>query len=138
MDIPPSRQVNDLNIKSNFRKQRGLTLISFGIVLAAGLFVAYTGMKIIPSYLEYHALLNALQLVQEDPAAAEMAPSQIKNKILNSLWVSYASDNIKSEHIHISRSEGIKIRVAYDVRKTWIGNIDLILHFDKTVTLVKR
>ena len=138
MDIPPSRQVNDLNIKSNFRKQRGLTLISFGIVLAAGLFVAYTGMKIIPSYLEYHALLNALQLVQEDPAAAEMAPSQIKNKILNSLWVSYASDNIKREHIKISRSEGIKIRVAYDVRKTWIGNIDLILHFDKTVTLVKR
>ena len=124
-----------LNIKSNFRKQRGLTLISFGIVLAAGLFFAYTGMKIIPVYLEYNALLNALQLVQEDPGAADMAPSQIKNKIINSLWVSYASDNIRREHIHLSRSQGIKIQVVYDVRKTWIGNIDLILHFDKTVTL---
>ena len=124
-----------MNIKSNFRKQRGLTLISFGIVLAAGLFFAYTGMKIIPVYLEYNALLNALQLVQEDPGAADMAPSQIKNKIINSLWVSYASDNIRREHIHLSRSQGIKIQVVYDVRKTWIGNIDLILHFDKTVTL---
>ncbi len=124
-----------MNIKSNFRKQRGLTLISFGIVLAVGLFFAYTGMKIIPVYLEYNALLNALQLVQEDPGAADMAPSQIKNKIINSLWVSYASDNIRREHIHLSRSQGIKIQVVYDVRKTWIGNIDLILHFDKTVTL---
>jgi hypothetical protein len=124
-----------LNIKSNFRKQRGLTLISFGIVLAVGLFAAYTAMKLIPVYLEYHALLNALKLVQDDPGAADMPPSQIRNKIINSLWVSYASDNIKYEHIKISRSEGVRIHVKYDVRKTWIGNVDLIAHFEKTVTL---
>jgi Domain of unknown function (DUF4845) len=124
-----------LNIKSNFRKQRGLTLISFGIVLAVGLFVAYTGMKLIPVYLEYHALLNALKLVQADPASADMPPAKIRNRIINSLWVSYASDNIKHEHIKISRSDGVKIRVAYEVRKTWIGNVDLLAHFDKTVTL---
>ncbi len=29
----------------------------------------------------------------------------------------------------------VQVRVAYEVRKTWIGNIDLMLHFDKTVTL---
>jgi hypothetical protein len=127
--------VSAVNIKSSFRKQRGLTLISFGIVLAAGLFVAYTGMKIIPVYLEYHALLDALELVQQEPGAVDMPPSRIKNKIINSLWVSYASDNIRRENINISRSDGVKIRVVYDVRKTWIGNIDLILHFDKTVTL---
>jgi hypothetical protein len=124
-----------LNIKSNFRKQRGLTLISFGIVLAVGLFVAYTGMKLIPVYLEYNALLNALKLVQQDPGAADMAPAQLRNKIINSLWVSYASDNIGYQHIKISRSDGVKIRVKYDVRKTWIGNVDLLAHFDKTVTL---
>jgi Domain of unknown function (DUF4845) len=124
-----------LNIKPNFRKQRGLTLISFGIVLAAGLFVAYTAMKLIPVYLEYHALLNALELVQDDPGSADMAPAQIRNRIINSLWVSYASDNIKHDHVKISRSDGVKIRVKYEVRKTWIGNVDLVAHFDKTVTL---
>ena len=124
-----------MNIKSNFRKQRGLTLISFGIVLAVGLFAAYTGMKLIPVYLEYHALLNALKLVQSDPASADMPPAQIRNRIINSLWVSYASDNIKHEHIKISRSDGVKIHVKYEVRKTWIGNVDLLAHFDKTVTL---
>jgi Domain of unknown function (DUF4845) len=119
----------------NFRKQSGLTLIGFIIVLSLGIFVAYTGMKIIPIYLEYNALLNALKTVQNDPGAAEMDPSRIRNKIINSLWVSYASNNIKRENIRISRSDGVKIRVVYEVRKTWVGNLDLIAHFDKSVTL---
>ena len=119
----------------NFRKQNGLTLIGFIIVLSLGIFVAYTGMKIIPIYLEYNALLNALKTVQNDPGAAEMDPSRIRNKIINSLWVSYASNNIKRENIRISRSDGVKIRVVYEVRKSWVGNLDLIAHFDKSVTL---
>ncbi len=135
--MPPTRKVNTLTIKSNFRKQRGLTLISFGIVMAAGIFVAYTAMKIIPSYLEYNALINALATLQEDPGASDMSAVQMRRKIIASLWVSYASDNIKDEHIKISRNDGIKINVKYEVRKTWIGNIDLILHFDKTVALRK-
>ena len=117
------------------RKQKGLTLIGFGIVLILVLFFAYTGMRVIPMYLEYNALLGALKTVQNDPAAAEMPPDQIRNKIINSLWVSYASNNIKREHIRISRSEGVRVRVAYQVRKPWIGNMDLLAHFDKEVVL---
>lgn len=119
----------------NIRIQRGLTLIGFLLVLILGLVIAYTGMKIIPAYLEYNALVNALHTVQNMPEAASMSPSRIRDRIQRSLWVSYASNNIKNEHIRISRSDGVKIQVAYEVRKTWIGNIDLLLHFNKTVTL---
>ena len=119
----------------NIRRQGGLTLVGFGIVLTLGIFFAYTGMKVIPIYLEYHALLGALKTVENTPGAAELDPSRIRNIILNSLWVSYASDNIANKNIRISRSNGVQIRVVYEVRKTWIGNLDLIAHFDKTVTL---
>lgn len=117
------------------RKQRGLTLIGFVFVLALGIFFAYTGMKIIPIYLEYNALISALKTVENTPGAAEMDPTRIRNTIMNSLWVSYASDSIKRENIRISRNDGVRIRVVYEVRKTWIGNLDLIAHFDKTVAL---
>jgi len=119
----------------NIRKHSGLTLLGFLIVLSLSLFFAYTGMKTIPSYLEYNALLNALKTLQNDPEAADLAPSKIRDRIQRSLWVSYASNNIRDEHIRISRDDGVQIRVAYEVRKTWIGNIDLMLHFDKTVKL---
>lgn len=119
----------------NIHAQRGLTLIGFLLVLTIGLVIAYTGMKIIPAYLEYNALVNALKTVQSEPGAAAMEPWRIRDRIQRSLWVSYASNNIKNENIRISRSDGVKIQVAYEVRKTWIGNIDLMLHFNKTVTL---
>jgi len=119
----------------NIRKQCGLTLMGFLIALVLSLFFAYTGMKVIPSYLEYNALLNALKMLQNEPGASELEPSRIRNRIQRSLWVSYASNNIRDEHIRISRSDGVQIQVAYEVRKTWIGNIDLMLHFNKTVKL---
>ncbi len=117
------------------RKQRGLTLIGFIIVLAFGLLIAYTGMRVIPMYLEYYALINALNTLQTTPGAKDMEPSRMRTNIINSLWVSYSSNNIKREHIRISRSDGVKVRVAYEVRKPWVGNLDLIGKFDKTVVL---
>jgi hypothetical protein len=120
------------------RKDSGLTLLGFLIVLAVVLFFVYAGMRIVPMYLEYHALGNALELLQNDPGSKSLTPGKIKQKIQMSLWASYASDNIKDENIRISKtSEGIRVRVAYEVRKPFLGNIDIIGKFDKSVTLRK-
>jgi hypothetical protein len=117
------------------RKQRGLTLIGFIIVLAFGLLIAYTGMRVIPMYLEYHALVNALNTLANTPGAKDMEPSRMRTNIINSLWVSYASNNIRREHIRITRSDGVKVRVVYEVRKPWVGNLDIVGKFEKTTTL---
>ena len=45
-------------MEMNIRKNRGLTLIGFVIVLAVVLFFAYAGMRVIPMYLEYQALIS--------------------------------------------------------------------------------
>ena len=117
------------------RKQNGLTLVGFAIVLVLALFFAYVGMRIVPIYLEYHALVNAMEQLEQNPLAAKMSAAKIKNTIVNSLWVSYSTENIKREHIRITRSKGIQVRVAYEVRRPLLGNIDLMLSFDRTVTL---
>jgi hypothetical protein len=118
------------------RKENGITLIGFLIALAVALFFAYAGMRVVPMYLEYHALGNALTKLQNDPGARNMSPAKIKRSIRNSLWASYADNNIKAEHIKVSkRSGGISVRVAYEVRKPFLGNIDIIGSFDKSVTL---
>ena len=122
----------------NIRKNSGLTLIGFLIVIVVGLFFAYSAMRVIPMYLEYHALNNALEVLQRDPLSAKMSPSQIKRKIKMSLWASYADNNIKKEHMRISKkSEGINVRVKYEVRKPFLGNIDIIGKFDRSVILRK-
>jgi hypothetical protein len=122
----------------NIRKNSGLTLIGFLMVLSVGLFFAYAAMRVIPMYLEYHALTNAMEVLQKDPQAAKMSPSQIKTKIKMSLWASYADNNIKKEHMRISKkSEGINVIVKYEVRKPFLGNIDIIAKFERSVILRK-
>ena len=122
----------------NIRRNDGLTLIGFLIVIAVGLFFAYSAMRVIPMYLEYHALTNAMDQLVKNPTATKMSPAQIKSKIKMSLWASYASNNIKKEHMRISKkSEGVNVRVKYEVRKPFLGNIDIIGKFDRSVVLRK-
>jgi len=122
----------------NIRRNSGLTLIGFLIVLSVTLFFAYAAMRLVPMYLEYNALGNALELLQKDPGSSDLTPAKIKQKIQMSLWASYASDNIKDEHVKISRTnEGVRVRVAYEVRKPFLGNIDIIGKFDTAVILRK-
>ncbi len=86
--------------------------------------------------LEYHALGNALSKLENDPGARNMSPQKIKQSIQNSLWASYASNNIKPEHIRVSKkSGGVSVQVAYEIRKPFLGNIDIIGSFDKSVVL---
>jgi hypothetical protein len=122
----------------NILRDNGLTLLGFLIVLVVVLFFAYAGMRVVPMYLEYHALGNAMELLQKDPGSAALTPQKIKQRIQMSLWASYASDNIKNEHVKISKkSDGVNVRVVYEVRKPFLGNIDIIGHFDRTVVLRK-
>ncbi len=122
----------------NIRRESGLTLIGFLIVLVMILFFVYAGMRVVPMYLEYHALGNALQTLRDDPKSKSMPPQKIKQRIQTSLWASYANDNIKKEHMHISKkSDGINIRVTYEVRKPFLGNISLVGSFEKSVVLSK-
>lgn len=119
------------------RKQNGLTLLGFLLVLAVALFFIYIGMRIGPLYLEYHALLNAMEQLENQPGAASMSPLSIKKKVENSLWVSYSTDNIKREHMRITRNDGVKLRVAYEVRRPMLGNVDVVVSFDHSVPLSK-
>jgi hypothetical protein len=126
------KQVIDMEI----RKQNGLTLIGFFIVLTVVLFFAYTAMRLVPMYLEYYSLINAMDTLKSEPAAKSMAPRQIKENLRNKLWVSYSANNIKDQHIRISKkTDGINVRVKYEVRKPFMANIDIVGSFDRSVVL---
>jgi len=115
-------------------KQRGMSLVGFIIVLGLSIFVAYLGMRIIPIYMEYYAVVSAMNGVAAEEGSAHLTPYQIRTRVMNRLYVSY-SQNVKDHHIKISRSTGVQLRIVYEVRKPVIGNLDVVAHFDKSVRL---
>jgi hypothetical protein len=117
-------------------KQGGLTLIGFLIVLAMVIFVAFIGMKIVPIYMEYYSVVSAMNGVASERGSANLSPYDVRVKVLNRLYVSYSAENVKEQHIKLTRaSNGVNLRIAYEVRKPVIGNLDVVAKFDRTVQL---
>ena len=117
------------------RKQQGLSIVGFLMVLSLVIFATYIGMRIGPIYLEYYSVVSAMNGVANERGSANYTPFDIKRKVLDRLYVSYSSDNVKEEHIKVVRRNGIQLRVTYEVRKPLIGNLDAVASFDRMVRM---
>lgn len=112
------------------RKQSGITLIGFIIVLAVvGVFL-YMGMKLVPMYSEYYAVKRSLSGLSEEPGIATQDPAKIRDLFFRRMYVNY-SENVKQENFKIARTDkGLQITVKYEVRKDLIANLDVVGKFE--------
>ena len=117
------------------RRQKGMSIIGFLILLSLGVFILYLGIIIGPVYLEYYSVVSSMNGVASERGASQQTPLQIRIKMLNRLYVSYSADNVKEEHLKIFRRSGVHLRVVYEVRKPIMGNLDIVASFDRTVRL---
>ena len=115
-------------------KQKGMTLIGFIFVLAFVIFISFIGMKIGPIYMEYYSVVSAMNGLAAERGSARLSPYQIKLRFLTRLNVSY-TENVRESHIKLTRGNGVHMRVAYEVRKPIVGNLDVVAKFDKSVQL---
>ncbi len=128
--------MNALNFRSfalKRKKPEGVTLIGFVLILAMVVFASYIGMKIIPIYMDYYSVVSAMKGGQAQPGIAKKSANDIKAALFNRLYINYV-DGISERNIKLTRRGGLKLRVTYEVRKTIMGNLDVVAHFDKSVT----
>ena len=115
------------------RGQQGLTLIGFAMVLIVAGCVAYLAMRVVPMYLEYMQVVKALEGVAQEPGIETMDPDRIHNLLGRRFNIGYV-ETINSKDVKILRdANGMRLSVNYEVRKPVVSNVDLIMHFEKTV-----
>ena len=120
------------------RKQGGMTLIGFIIVLALVGFFAYIAMKLVPMYSEYYSVKQALKGLQAEPGIANRDPGKIQDLFFRRLYISYA-ENVKPEHVKIERVDGgWTMSVDYEVRKPLMANLDVVGKFSTSEQLTNR
>lgn len=122
------------------RTQRGMTLLSFVIVLAVVGFAAYLVMKLFPMYQEYYSVRQAMKGLQQESGIANQDPGKIKDLFFRRLYINY-SENVKPEDVDLKRSEkggGWVMDVKYEVRKPLVGNLDVVGKFHATENLTNR
>ncbi|QBG91464.1 DUF4845 domain-containing protein [Xanthomonas oryzae] len=120
------------------RKQSGMTLMSFVVVLAVVGFGLYIGMKLFPMYQEYYSVRAAMKGLANEPGSANMDPSKLQDLFFRRLYINY-SENVKKEDVKFERIEGgWRMKVNYEVRRELVGNLDVVGKFDTAQDLTKR
>lgn len=117
------------------RKQQGMSIVGFLIVLGLVVFATYLGMRIGPIYLEYYSVVSAMNGVAKEPGSARYSPFDVRRKVLDRLYLSYSANNVREEHVKVLRRNGVVLRIAYEVRKPVLGNLDVVASFDRQVRL---
>lgn len=115
-------------------KQKGVTFIGFVMLLAILGFFAYIAMRLVPLYIEYFAVKSAMKAVAAESGAAERQPGDIRNMLIKRFDVSYVT-SVRPNDIRISRDRNPSITIAYEVRKPFISNVDLVVVFSHTQEL---
>ena len=117
------------------RKQQGMTLMSFVMVLVVVGFFALVVMKLFPMYSEYNNLKGVMEAFARAPGAASMTPAQVYADLERRFNIAYV-ESVKKEHIKISRTGRVtELNIAYEVRKPLFANLDVVGKFDNTVQL---
>ena len=120
------------------RKQSGLTLMSFLVVLAVVGFAAYIGMKLFPMYQEYYSVRTAAKGLASEPGIGDMDPSKIEDLFFRRLYINY-SENVKPENVKIERIDnGWNMKINYEIRRPLVGNLDVVGVFDISQDLTRH
>ncbi len=117
---------------NTMKKSSGMTLLGFiFVMMIVGLF-AYAGFKLVPAYMEFQAVKDAMQTLQSQWSGN---PQRIKKDLDRILYTSYV-EVIKPQHVKVKRGNGgYIVQVKYDVREPFIGNLDFLMHFENQVVL---
>ena len=110
-------------------KQQGFTLIGLVIILGIIGTITLSVLKVFPVYMEHLAVKTSLEAIEKDPGLKNMSVSKIRGLFGKKLDMNQVT-SINAKDAKINRSIGeITMKVDYEVRKDYIGNVDIILSF---------
>lgn len=116
-------------------RQQGITAISF---IIAAVFVgafAFAGLKVMPFYLEQMKVTSILEDVKRDMDGNAPTISQIRSAIAKRLDIEMVT-GIKTQEFAIKKSGmGYTVKAQYENRAPYIGNLYLVVVFDKQVEI---
>ena len=121
-------------------RQKGLTLIGFGIVLIVAGFFVYAAIKLIPVYTEYFGVVKSMKSLQDQSGIENATIEDIRRKLNVNFDLQYVDDSsIPDKNIQLITKDGQhKLRIFYDKDLPFVYNVDLLVHFDHTVDLSGR
>jgi hypothetical protein len=118
------------------KRQSGISMIGFIIILIIAAFFAYTAMKLVPAYMDYFSVSKALNTVATQAQSGDMSAEELVRKLDTQELSQYFDDSdIRDGNVQIVNDPklGKVIRLSYDKKIPWLYNISFLVKFEKSV-----
>ncbi len=116
-----------------FARQRGATFLGMVIILAILGVALYAGIRLTPLYFEYMAVVRAMDQTAKEADGDPTSPQQLRNA-LDRRWTIEDIKSIDPKEIEIKKSAGgFTMRAYYRAESPFVGNVSLVVDFDKSV-----
>ncbi len=119
-------------------KQRGLTMISWLVVIVFLLFQGVIAMNVIPVYMTDSSVKSIFKELPDDVAARDSSVSELKVLVSKRLRINNIY-GIQPEQIKIKKGRGENIvTLDYEPRGKLIGNLEYIVSFKHEARIPSR
>ncbi|HYQ40215.1 MAG TPA: DUF4845 domain-containing protein [Pseudomonas sp.] len=114
------------------RSQKGLSMLSWLVVLAVVAFLASTAFKVLPHYLDFYSLQKIITGVEAEKALDIRTPGDFFAHVERGVQVNNIRDLDlrKVMDVRLENNE-FYVHLKYEKREPLIENLDLVVHFDR-------
>jgi hypothetical protein len=114
-------------------RQRGATFLGMVVIIGIVGFALYAGIRLMPLYLEYMAVVRALEQTAKDNSDGNTSPQDLRNE-LDRRWTIEDIHSVDTKDIEIKKAaKGFTMRAWYRAEAPFVANVSLVADFDKTV-----
>lgn len=123
------------------RREKGLTLISWIVILSMIGFVSVQLVRVIPIYSEYYAVVNVMKGIKVEIKNNKLSGREVRELLTKRLLINKVK-NVKRENIKLSRGRSSlsirKVVIDYDVEVPFIAQLNLIGHFHQEIDVESK
>ena len=117
------------------RKQRGMSMMSWLVVLGVVVFFMLIGIKMVPTYLENYSIQQVLKHMEDDRDVRKMSPMEMKKSFIKRLKINSVYE-FDRDAIKIKKEKfGTSFTVDYEVRKPVAGNVSIVMVFSESALI---
>jgi hypothetical protein len=114
---------------SSLNKQRGMSMISWLIVIAFLLFQGIMAMRIIPVYINDASVSSVMKKLPGDSTLSNASVRVIRDTIEKRLKINNIYDIDRSDIVIKPARGGYDVTLDYESRGNLIGNMDYVISF---------
>ena len=117
----------------SLHRQQGMTTIGWILVFLLIAFFTLITLKIVPIYLDSFKAVSILKDLEAEPETGAMSPGEVLRTLRKRLVINMV-EGVTNDDIYVERTgDSMVIGFDYEVRRNLLGNLDVVVSFDKSI-----